>query len=98
MRILSSERLLDLVALLMVGAAAASAPLGLWIKPSEFRAKSERMARLHQLQAMEDAQRATWRMTGVAPQATPAVTPISTLTLTRTSPATASAVVVADAR
>lgn len=96
MRILSSERLLDLVALLMVGAAAASAPLGVWLKPSEFRAKSERMARLHQLQAMEDAQRSTWRMTGVTPQATPAVTPISTLT--RTSPPTASAVVVADAR
>ncbi len=51
MRYVSSERLLDVMGLVLVGAAAASALTAL-VKPSEFRAKSERIARLHQLEAL----------------------------------------------
>lgn len=62
MRMLSNERLLDVVAVLMVGAAAASSSsLSTWLKPSEFRAKSERLARLHQLQSLHAANSAAGR-------------------------------------
>ncbi len=67
MRILSNERLLDLVAVLMVGAAAASsASVGAWVKPSEFRAKSDRVARLHQLQAQQIANSTAGRSAAMA--------------------------------
>lgn len=67
MRILSNERLLDLVGVLMVGAAAASSvSWGAWVKPSEFRIKSERVARLHQLQAQQAANSAAVRSATLA--------------------------------
>ncbi|MBB3197128.1 hypothetical protein [Roseateles terrae] len=76
MRYVSSERLLDVVGLVLVGAAAASA-LTAVLKPSEFRAKSERIARLHQLEAMTaQAQPRTLTMAAAGGLVTVSVTPV----------------------
>jgi hypothetical protein len=76
MRYVSSERLLDVVGLVLVGAAAASA-LTAVLKPSEFRAKSERIARLHQLEAMTaQAQPRTLTMATAGGLVTVSVTPL----------------------
>lgn len=76
MRYVSSERLLDVVGLVLVGAAAASA-LTAVVKPSEFRAKSERIARLHQLEAITaQAQPRTLTMATAGGLVTVSVTPL----------------------